>query len=68
MVYSYNHILKTDTLESFLSISTVAFDMFAVETYVPLLNGKQIVLASEDEQNSPVAWQNLIINNNIDFI
>lgn len=68
MVYSYNHILKTDTLESFLSISTVAFDMFAVETYVPLLNGKQIVLASEDEQNSPMAWQNLIINNNIDFI
>lgn len=68
MVHSYNKILKTNTLESFLSISTVSFDMFAVETFVSLLNGKQVVLTSINEQNSPLEWQKLIVENNIDFI
>ena len=68
MVNSYNKILKTDTLKSFLSISTVSFDMFAVETFVPLLNGKKVILTSNTEQNSPLEWQKLITENSIEFI
>lgn len=68
MLNSYKQILKTSECERFLSTSTVAFDMFIVENFVSILDGKTVVLADEDEQKVPAFTCKLIENNNVDFI
>lgn len=68
ILISHKNILHIDKLNKFLSMSTVSFDMFAVETYISLLSGKTIILTNEDEQQSPQKLQNIILNNNVDFI
>ena len=68
MLVSYEHILHTNELHIFFSMSTVSFDMFAVETYIPLLSGGTIILTNEIEQQSPQMLQDLIIKNNAEFI
>ena len=52
----------------FLSTSTVAFDMFIVENFVSILDGKTVVLADEEEQKIPVFTSKLVTDYNVDFI
>ncbi len=68
MVLSYKEVLNTDICSNFLSMSTVSFDMFMVETMVPLLSGKTIVLTTEEQQKIPVYTSRLMLENNVDFI
>ena len=68
LVNSFKEILHTDKCNMFLSTSTVAFDMFMVESFLPILSGKTVVLADENEQNIPVFTSKLIVNSKIDFI
>ena len=68
LVLSHKILMNTDVCNVFLSFSSVSFDMFQVETWVPLLNGAKIILTSEDEQRNPIALLKLIEKENIDFI
>jgi amino acid adenylation domain-containing protein/thioester reductase-like protein len=68
MLLSYKKILNTDICNNFLSMSTVSFDMFMVETMVPLLSGKTIILTTEEEQKIPVYTSKLMLKHNVDFI
>lgn len=68
MFYSYKKFLHISNLKTFLSMSTVAFDMFAVETFISLLSGGTIILTNEFQQQSPKELQALIYNYNVDFI
>lgn len=68
MLYSYQHFLGTNDCDTFLSTSTVAFDMFIVENFVPLLSGKTVVLANEEEQKVPIFMATLIQKHNVHFI
>lgn len=68
MVNSYKKFLCTDTCNTFLSTSTVAFDMFIVENFVSLLSGKTVVLANNEEQKVPAFMSKLIKRHNIDFV
>lgn len=68
MVLSYKKILNTDICNNFLSMSTVSFDMFMVETMVPLLSGKTIILTTEEEQKIPIYTSRLMLEYNVDFI
>ena len=68
MVNSYKKFLHTDTCDTFLSTSTVAFDMFIVENFVSLLSGKTVVLANNEEQKVPAFMSALIKKYNIDFV
>ncbi len=65
-----NHKLKmnTDICENFISVSTISFDMFMVETFIPLLSGKTMVLTNEEEQKIPVTMAEVIKKYNIDFL
>ena len=65
-----NHQLKMHTNEckNFISISTIAFDMFMVETFVPLLSGKTLILTNEEEQKIPMIMAKVIEKYHIDFI
>ncbi len=64
----YQEILNTNCCDSFLSISSIAFDMFIVENFVPLLTGKTVVLTNEEEQKIPEYINQLILDYHIDFI
>lgn len=64
----YKYDLNIDDCENCLSTATVSFDMFLAENFVPLLNGKTIILANEDEQKIPNFTAKLIKENNVDFI
>lgn len=68
MVLSYKKILNIDICNNFLSMSTVSFDMFMVETMVPLLSGKTIILTTEEEQKIPVYTSKLMLKYKADFI
>lgn len=45
-----------------LSMTTVSFDVFIMETLVPLTEGRTVVLAGESEQNDPDALGRLILH------
>ena len=68
LVLSYQKILNTNICDNFLSMSTVSFDMFMVETMVPLLSGKTIILTTEEEQKIPVYTSKLILKHKVDFM
>ncbi len=64
----YQKILNTNSCDTFLSISSVAFDMFIVENFVPLLTGKTILLTNDEQQKIPQYINQLILDYNVDFI
>ncbi|MEC0119579.1 AMP-binding protein, partial [Paenibacillus apiarius] len=52
--------LPFGTHASMLCVTTVSFDIFATESWVPLSCGMQIVLASEEAQQDPVVLAELL--------
>ena len=68
LINSYIHDLNIDECNNCLSTASVAFDMFLAENFVPLLCGKTVILANEDEQKIPNFTSALILKNDVDFI
>lgn len=68
LVNSFRELLKTSNCSNFLSTSAVSFDMFIVENFISILDGKTVILADEDEQKIPAFTSKLIKDNNVDFI
>lgn len=56
------HITASDKL---LALTTVAFDIAALELYLPLIVGAQVVMASRDVAKDPSALARLITDQNI---
>ena len=54
--------------EKILCLTTISFDIFALETLLPLTKGMTIVLANESEQRDPNEILKLITENNIDVL
>ena len=59
------HYLKNNT-ETYLSVTTVSFDMSFKEHTAALCNGKTLVFASEDEMNDPRALAELMKEYKVD--
>ena len=51
-----------------VSVTTMCFDIFVLESILPLLNGLKIVLANESEQNIPKLLNRLCVKNNVKMI
>ena len=68
LLHCYEKFLYTTTCENFLSMSSIAFDMFIVENFVSLLAGKTVILTNEEEQKIPVYTNNLIEKQKVNFI
>lgn len=51
-----------------LCVTTICFDIFALESFVSLAKGLTIVIANEDEQHYPEKLSEIIIKNNIDML
>ena len=60
--------IGSSNCNNFLSAATVAFDIFIVENFVSILDGKTVVFADDDEQKIPAFTSKLIKDNNVDFL
>ncbi len=68
LVNGYRQSMSTDTLNHFLSICSVAFDMFAAEVWIALLSGKKLILANEEESKNPIEMSQLIQKEKCEFM
>ena len=60
--------LKKQDNEAIVSITTVSFDIFFYETIISLQRGLKVVIANEDEQNTPNLLNDLIQKHNVKII
>ncbi|HEY2491660.1 MAG TPA: amino acid adenylation domain-containing protein [Paenibacillus sp.] len=54
--------------KTILGLTTISFDIFVLETWVPLTKGLKIVIADEIEQMDPTALHQLITNHNVEML
>lgn len=57
-----------EAIESVLGVTTISFDIFALETFIPLTTGRKVVLASSAQQKNPLLLLQLIAEKRIDLI
>ena len=67
LVYGFDKEMHISQYRNILGISTVSFDMFAVELFSSLLFGNTLILANEEEQKNPNEMSKLIKQYNVDF-
>ena len=60
--------LEFSSNQTMVSITTISFDIFVLESLLPLQNGLKIVIANEQEQTSAKLFNELCIKNNVDII
>lgn len=68
LVNGYRHSMETNHLSTFLSICSVAFDMFAAEVWICLLSGKKLILANEEQSKEPLLLSQLIEKEKCEFM
>ena len=68
LIYSFIKEMKINKFKNFLSIATVSFDMFTVETLCAILLGKTLILANDEEQKDPYKLGLLAEKYPIDFL
>jgi len=54
--------------KAILAVTTISFDIFFLETLLPLSRGLEIVIASEVEQKDPALLEKLILKNQVDMV
>ncbi|MCK4258963.1 MAG: amino acid adenylation domain-containing protein [Halanaerobiales bacterium] len=72
---SVNNFIKgiTDKInftadKSILALTTISFDIFGLETLLPLTQGLKVVIANDEHQKDPKALKMVIVNNDIDML
>jgi amino acid adenylation domain-containing protein len=61
-------IINFSSEKSILALTTLAFDIFVVETLLPLSKGLKVVIASNEQQKNPRALRGLISKHNITMV
>ena len=54
--------------KTILNVTTISFDIFLLETLLPLTKGLTVVIANEEQQIDPDMLSDLIIDNKVDMI
>lgn len=54
--------------KTILALTTLSFDIFVLETLLPLSMGMTVVIATEDQQKDPVAIGELLTKNKVDML
>lgn len=54
--------------KTIVSVTTICFDIFVLESLLPLQNGLTVILANEEEQNSQVLLNELCLKNKVNII
>ena len=68
LILSYQKHIHIQDYNTFLSICSISFDMFGVEIWVPLINGKRIILANEEQCKIPTFISNLIHQYQVEYM
>ncbi len=54
--------------KTILALTTISFDIFVMETLLPLSRGLSVVIADESQQKNPKLLNELIIQNHVDML
>lgn len=54
--------------KTILALTTISFDIFVLETLLPLAQGMKIVIADENQQIDPILLKEVIIKNKVDML
>ena len=54
--------------KTILALTTISFDIFVLETIIPLSRGMMVIIASKEQQGSPIAQRELINRHNINML
>jgi len=54
--------------KSILALTTISFDIFFLETLLPLTRGLKVVIAGEDQQKDPALLEQLLLNNQVNMV
>lgn len=68
LIYSLSEKINFDENKKILNLSTISFDIFVIESLLPLARGLTVIIANEQEQKNPKLLSDLIIRSNIDMI
>ncbi|QED47028.1 non-ribosomal peptide synthase/polyketide synthase [Cytobacillus dafuensis] len=60
--------VKMASGDKVLALTTVSFDIFVTETFLPLAKGACVIMASEEEQQDPALLSSLIMDNEVTAI
>ncbi|NOQ25906.1 MAG: amino acid adenylation domain-containing protein [Bacteroidales bacterium] len=67
-VFSMFELIQTKQTDTLLSLTTVAFDIFGLELFVPLLSGAKMVLGNNEEQTEPRLISKLIEKHKVNIL
>ena len=68
LIQATSNIVDFDKNKVIVSVTTICFDIFVVESWLALQKGLTIVLASEREQNIPQLFNELCIENKVNIV
>ena len=67
-IHSVTKQLNLTHTQTIVSITTVSFDIFVLESLLPLLNGLKVVIANEEAQTNIKLFNELCLNNNVQIV
>ena len=67
-IYGMKERLNITSKDIVASITTISFDIFVLESLMPLLSGAKIVIANEKEQTDVVAFNELCLKNKVTLV
>lgn len=67
-IYGMMDKFKFTSENTIVSITTMSFDIFVLESLMPLLNGMRVVIANEEEQTNVNAFNELCVKNGVQII
>ena len=59
---------KFSNKDTIVSLTTISFDIFVLESLMPLLNGLKVIITNEKEQTNIKLFNNLCLKNNVNII
>ena len=67
-IHGMCNIVDFNTTKTIVSVTTISFDIFVLESLLPLQKGLKIVIANENEQNDIRLFNSLCLKNNVNII
>ncbi len=62
------NVVDFNSEKTIVSVTTISFDIFVLESLLPLEKGLKIVIANENEQNDARLFNSLCLENNVNII
>ncbi|OGO87287.1 MAG: hypothetical protein A2Y24_05990 [Clostridiales bacterium GWE2_32_10] len=67
-IYGMDKELECNADKKIVSVTTICFDIFALELYLSLHKGMKIYIANEEQQKNPMEFNKLMCRNKINII